>query len=259
MILDDILSHKLQDVESVAMRVSLAELKSRIGDADPPRGFEAALRAPRGRIGLIAEIKKASPSAGLIAADFDPVKQAAQYESAGADCLSVLTDSRFFQGSLADMQAARKTVKLPVLRKDFIVSEYQIFEARSAGADCILLIVAALSPRQIADYHALAKSLGLDVLVETHSEDEMMTALGLNATLIGINNRNLKDFVVDLAIFERVAPLAPPSALLVAESGVKTRDDVSRLLKAGAKAILVGETLMRSGDVEASASSLVGQ
>jgi indole-3-glycerol phosphate synthase len=259
MILDEILDYKRTEVEAAAAKISIAELKRICSDTPGPRNFEAALRSPKGRVGLIAEVKKASPSAGLICPDFDPGRQALSYEAAGADCLSVLTDRKFFQGSLDDLKAARAAVSIPVLRKDFVVSEYQIFEARAAGADCILLIVAALAPKQTADYRALAASLGLSVLVEAHSEDEMETAFNANATLIGINNRDLKTFNVDLATFERIAKSAGEQAALVAESGIKTRVDVTRVINAGAQAILVGETLMRSGDISASARELVGQ
>ncbi|HEY3332981.1 MAG TPA: indole-3-glycerol phosphate synthase TrpC [Capsulimonadaceae bacterium] len=259
MILDEIIAHKRTEVAAAASRVSLAELTARTVDASPVRDFHAALRSPKGRIGLIAEVKKASPSAGIIAPGFDPVRTATQYEAAGADCLSVLTDARYFQGSLADMQAARSAVSIPVLRKDFVISEYQVHEARAAGADCILLIVAALTPTEIADYHACATDLGLSVLVETHTEDEMRIALDSGATLIGINSRNLQTFVTDLGVIDRVAALVPPGITLVAESGIKTRADVDRVASGGAHAILVGETLMRSGNVAAGVAELVGR
>jgi len=248
-ILDEILLHKRSELEILRSRTDLAELKSRCGDAAPARDFADALKAPRGRLGLIAEVKKASPSAGLISPDFDPVAIAHQYESAGADCLSVLTDFKYFQGCIADMQAARAATGLPVLRKDFVVDEYQVYEARAAGADCVLLIVAALTDSQVADYLACAQELGMAVLVETHTEEEMQVALGARAKLIGINSRNLKSFVTDLSVVDRLAHQAPEDAILVAESGIKNRADVDRVMAAGARAILVGETLMRAGDV----------
>ena len=258
MILDEILSHKRTEVENARIACPLAELKARCADLAPTRGFERALRSPRGRVGLIAEVKKASPSAGVIAHDFDPARMARQYEDAGADCLSVLTDERYFQGCLDDMRAARTACGLPVLRKDFVVDEYQIYEARAAGADCILLIVAALSSGQVADLRALAGKLGLSALVETHDAAEMTTALEAGATLVGINSRDLKTFHVDLGVVETVARGVPEGVLLVAESGLKTGEDVRRVSAAGAGAILVGETLMRSGDVAQGVRSLLG-
>ncbi|MDR3707528.1 MAG: indole-3-glycerol phosphate synthase TrpC [Capsulimonadaceae bacterium] len=251
MILDEILVHKRSEVDAARIHRPLSGLKALCADAAPARDFVGALKNPNGRIGLISEIKKASPSAGIISPNFDPVAMARRYEHAGADCLSVLTDARFFQGRIEDMQAARTAVKLPVLRKDFVVDSYQLYEARAAGADCVLLIVAALSPAQVSELHGLARELGLAVLVEAHSEEEMTVALASGATLVGINSRDLRTFVTDLGVVERVAKSAPPHVTLVAESGVKTRADVDRLLAAGARAILVGETLMRTGDVGA--------
>lgn len=259
MILDEILAHKLTELEAARMRCPIADLKAACADAPAPRDFAGALRSPHGRVGLISEIKKASPSVGLIAPSFDPISMARLYEDAGADCLSVLTDARYFQGCLEDMQAARRAVKVPVLRKDFVIDEYQIYEARAASADCILLIVAALTASQVSDLHALATALGLAALVETHTQDEMDIALKSGATLIGINSRNLKTFVTDLSIVEQVAPSVPKHVTLVAESGIKTGADVDRLMAAGARAILVGETLMRTGNVAASISELAGR
>lgn len=258
MILDEILLNKRAELDAVRRRTSLAELRARCGDAPPVRDFVGALTRARGRIGLIAEIKKASPSAGVIAPDFDPISIAIRYEAAGADCLSVLTDTRYFHGRLGDMQAARAASMLPVLRKDFVVDEYQLYEARAAGADCILLIVAALSADQITDYLGIAADLGLAALVETHTEDEMAIAAQTKAKLIGINSRNLKTFVTDLSVVGRLAPLAPADATLTAESGIKARADVDRVLAAGARAILVGETLMRTSDVEGNIAALTG-
>jgi len=250
MILDEILAHKLTELEAARMRCPIADLKAACADAPAPRDFAGALRSPHGRVGLISEIKKASPSVGLIAPSFDPISMARLYEDAGA---------RYFQGCLEDMQAARRAVKVPVLRKDFVIDEYQIYEARAASADCILLIVAALTASQVSDLHALATALGLAALVETHTQDEMDIALKSGATLIGINSRNLKTFVTDLSIVEQVAPSVPKHVTLVAESGIKTGADVDRLMAAGARAILVGETLMRTGNVAASISELAGR
>lgn len=258
MILDEIIAHKRVEVDAARSRVPLSELKTRIADAPPPRLFEAGLRRRDGRMGLIAEIKKASPSAGVIAANFDHIAVARSYAAAGADCLSVLTDEKYFQGSLAYMSEARRASGLPVLRKDFTVSEYQIYEARVHGADAILLIVAALTAAEVYGFQSLARDLGLDVLVETHTEAEMEIAVRAGATLIGINSRNLQTFKTDLAVVERLAPMAGKS-LLVGESGIKTRGDVDRLAKCGVHAILVGESLMRAGDIGAAVKNLVGR
>lgn len=230
----------------------------RAADTAQPRAFEASLRRSDGRIGLIAEVKKASPSAGVICPDFDPVRIAKRYEAAGADCLSVLTDQRFFQGHLDYLTAIRSEVELPLLRKDFTIDPYQIYEARAAGADAILLIVAALTPGQIQEYAGLARDLGMAALVEVHTQEEMRIALAAQATLIGINSRDLKTFVTDLAVIERLATMVPPSATLVGESGIKSAADVLRLRNAGVHAILVGETLMRSPDIVAAVQALLG-
>jgi indole-3-glycerol phosphate synthase len=258
MYLDAILADKSEEVSELSRRVSVDEIKARIDYSNKPRDFFGALMKPNGRVGLIAEVKKASPSVGLIAADFDPVQRAQAYEAAGADCLSVLTDAKYFQGNLDHMTAARSAVSIPVLRKDFVVSDYQIYEARAAGADAVLLIVAALSSSQITDYLALAHELNLTALVETHSEEEMMVATKSNARLIGINSRNLKTFVTDLGVVEDMAKLAPEGSLLVAESAIKVRADVDRVIAAGARAILVGETLMRAATVKDAVEELVG-
>ncbi len=258
-ILDTILEHKHGEVAVRRVRVPGDEMQKRAQDMPPPRDFARALRSPRrGTIALIAEIKKASPSAGVIRADFYPAEIARAYADGGADCLSVLTDERFFQGSDAYLPQVRNSVNLPALRKDFIVDDYQIYEARTLGADAILLIVSALSPAQIADYAALAHSLGMAALVEVHTEPEMRTALAANATLIGINNRNLSTFSTDLGTTAQFAALVPPHVTLVAESGLKTRADIDTVRRAGAHAILVGETLMRSPDIAAALDDLLG-
>ena len=226
----------------------------------PPRDFSGALRQRRagGNTALIAEVKKASPSAGVIRADFDPVQIARAYHAAGADCLSVLTDERFFQGHDKHLPAVKAAVPLPVLRKDFIVDAYQIYEARLLGADAILLIAAALRPDQLKHYQDLAWMLGLTALVEVHTEREMEAALAANATLIGVNSRDLHRFVTDLSVVERLAAMAPPGVTLVAESGLKTVKDVARVARAGAHAILVGETLMRAPDIGDAVKGLLG-
>jgi indole-3-glycerol phosphate synthase len=223
------------------------------------RDFADALRFPRkGSVALIAEVKKASPSAGVIRADFDPVRIALEYEAAGASCLSVLTDEQFFQGSLRFLRQIRDATRLPILRKDFIIHERQILESVEAGADAILLIVAILSDEDLARFHAMARRAGLAALVEVHDETEMRRALAAGAEIIGINNRDLKTFKVDLAATEKLALLAG-GKILVAESGINSRVDVERVKRAGAQAILVGESLMRAKDLEAKVGELLGK
>ena len=273
-ILDTIVEHKFMEVADRRSRVSLDELKARLADASPTRGFARALRPgamPKAldghaapvepetkRVALIAEVKKASPSAGIIRADFDPVAIARTYEEAGANCLSVLTDEKFFQGHDDYLRAVREAVSIPMIRKDFCVDPYQIYETRVLGADAILLIVAALTPSQINEYHAIATEIGLDVLVETHTEEEMQVAVDAGATLVGINSRDLKRFITDLSAVDRLAPMAPAGSTLVAESGIKTPADVDRVRRAGAHAILVGESLMRQPDIAQAVKELMG-
>lgn len=260
---DDVLARICADKRAhVAARraaVPLADLERLAAAAAPTRGFARALRdrCRTGRPSLIAEIKRASPSRGLIRRDgFSPPDLARAYRAGGASCLSVLTDAPYFQGRDEDLGAARSAVDLPVLRKDFILDPYQVVESRAIGADCILLIVAALDDatmRMLADQ---ARSLSLDVLVEVHDEAEMDRALALPDVLLGVNNRNLKTLTVDLATFERLAPRAP-GRFLVAESGLKTPADVARVAAAGARAILVGESLMAQQDVTAAVHALL--
>ncbi|MEQ1853339.1 MAG: indole-3-glycerol phosphate synthase TrpC [Chthoniobacteraceae bacterium] len=211
------------------------------------RGFAAALDLGPAALGLIAEVKKASPSVGVIAEDFDPVAIARAYEAAGAHCVSVLTDEQFFQGRLSYLKQIREATRLPCLRKDFIIHEAQIFEASVAGADCILLIVAALDQPALEQLSQTAETLQMDVLVEVHTAEELERALDLGARLIGINNRNLHTFEVDLATTERLSEEVPDDVLLVSESGLKTRADTQRVFDAGCNAILVGESLIRAG------------
>jgi indole-3-glycerol phosphate synthase len=226
---------------------------------DDFRGFAAALDHGPDLLGLIAEVKKASPSAGVIAESFDPVQIARTYESAGAHAISVLTDEQFFQGHLSFMTKVRAAVSLPVLRKDFILHEAQIFEAIVAGADAILLIVAALDQPDLRRLHALALELQLDVLVEVHSLEELDRALEIDGLqMLGVNNRNLATFKVDLATTELLAEEVPEEVLLISESGIKTGEDARRVQAAGANVLLVGESLMRTGDVHAAAAELLG-
>jgi indole-3-glycerol phosphate synthase len=221
------------------------------------RGFRAAIDRGPDALGLIAEVKKASPSAGVIAETFDPVQIAKTYESAGANAISVLTDEQFFQGSLSFMTRVRAEVSIPVLRKDFILDEVQIYEAICAGADAILLIVAALDQPTLDRFHKIATDLQIDALVEVHTMEEMDRALEIDAQIIGINNRNLATFQVDLKTTEELSGEAPDNVVLVSESGIKTAEDTRRIIECGCNAILVGETLMRAPDVHAMVEELV--
>ena len=238
--------------------LSLAELDAAASQQTPPRGFEAALRAKAATgFALIAEIKKASPSKGLIRAQFDPPAHARAYEAGGAACLSVLTDAPYFQGHEDYLIAARAACALPVIRKDFMVDPWQCAEARAIGADAILIVVAALDDGQMAEIEAAAMERGMDVLVEVHNEAEMARAANLKSRLIGVNNRDLKRFVTDLGTTERLAPLAPEGTLLVGESGINAHADLLRLAKAGVRTFLVGESLMRQDDVSAATRALL--
>ena len=256
-LLDDIVAMKRLALAERRQAVPVGRLESQAGPLPRPRDLAVAL-APTGpgRVRLLAELKRASPVAGVLARDFDPVPRAPEYVAAGAAALSVLTDAHF-QGSLADLDAVRARVACPVLQKDFVVDEYQLWEARAHGADAVLLIVSILEPARLADLHQAATGLGLSVLVEVHDEGELESAARLGARLIGINNRDLKTFRTDLATTERLAPRAPAGARLVSESGVASRADVARVAAAGAHAILVGEALSRSGDPAAKIRELL--
>jgi indole-3-glycerol phosphate synthase len=262
-ILDTIVARKKVEVAGLPARtITAGDLQEALRRRGARRDFVAALRQSKAPVGLIAEVKKASPSAGLICEDFDPVVIAKQYEAAGASCISVLTDEKFFQGSLEYLARIRAAVSLPLLRKDFIIDARQILEAVEYGADAVLLIVRILDDARLRQFHDLAVQSGLAALVEVHDESELERALAAGAELIGVNNRNLDNFKVDLAVTERLAPLALAGSgnrLLVAESGIHTPGDVERLRRAGAKAILVGESLMRStGGIAGKVAELLG-
>jgi len=258
-ILGEILAHKRQEIATRKTETPLGVLTNSSSLSVSDRDFMDALHAVgKSDVALIAEVKKASPSAGIICADFNPVQTARIYEENGASCLSVLTDEKFFQGDRRHLLNIREKVQLPLLCKDFIVDEYQIHEARIWGADAILLIVAALDLKQLIEYSALAQELGMASLVEVHTEAEMQDALYAGAKLIGINSRDLNTFVTDLGTVERLAAMVPKDVTLVAESGIKTPADVRRVTDAGAKAILVGETLMRAPDIGAAVRELMG-
>jgi indole-3-glycerol phosphate synthase len=270
-ILETIVEEKKREVAKLPTRIiAVGDLRDAMLERGEPRDFIAALRKPKlGSVALIAEVKKASPSAGVICKDFDPVRIAKEYEAAGASCLSVLTDENFFQGSLDYLRQIRAAVKLPLLRKDFIIDERQILEAIEWGADAILLIVAILDDERLKKFHSLATDAGLAALVEVHDEAELDRAMNIGAQLIGVNNRDLKTFKVDLATTERLAARlvesrkskveSQPSTVLVAESGIHTHADVQRLAKCGAGAILVGESLVKQGDIHTKARELLGK
>lgn len=261
-ILDDILAHKRQEVAAQKQRVDMDTLVANISASnDVPRGFMKALQArvAIGGTAVIAEVKKASPSMGVIRASFDPVAIAESYAAAGATCLSVLTDEKYFQGSGRYLRLIRAAVGLPLLRKDFIVDEYQIVEARALGADAILLIVAALSDDELAAFTRLAHDLGLDVLVEVHDEAECERALKLPLRVIGVNNRNLHDFSVSLDTTRRIKAMVPPDYLVVSESGIHSRADIDALQADGVSAFLVGGALMQADDPGTALAALLAK
>lgn len=258
MILDKILEHKIKEVANAKARVPLDLLQNQAATMGTTRGFTRALKSQAAAgTAIIAEVKKGSPSKGIIREDFDPVEIARTYESAGATCLSVLTDKNFFYGDLSFLVQISAAVKIPLLRKEFIVDPYQIFEARAAGADAILLIAAALGEKELIEFTELATELDLDVLLEVHNEEELAIALNVPAELIGINNRDLRSFVTDLGITERLLPKIGNDRLVVSESGINSREDIVRLQKAGAGAFLVGESLMRENDISGKLQQLL--
>ena len=247
MILDEIVANKRTEIQHRQQRISIAKFRTRAESVPAPRNFADALVGEN--VALIAEIKRASPSRGELNAQADPRRLVQTYAAGGAAAISVLTDKEYFGGSLNDLKLVRVAVQAPILRKDFIVDEYQVYESRALQADAILLIVRVLADAQLRDYLALAESLGMSALVEIHDEADLERALAANARVIGINNRNLADFTVDLATTERLAPGIARDKIVVAESGVFTRADVERAARAGARAVLVGEALMRAQNV----------
>lgn len=251
--LDEIIAHKRCELQDREEATPLGEVCRRAAAASPPRPF--ALSA---RMSLIAEVKRRSPSKGPLSLDLDPVEQARAYEAGGASAISVLTDRRYFGGSFEDLAAVRAAVQLPVLCKDFILSPYGVYEARSWGADIVLLIVAALDDRSLIQLHGCVRELGMTPLVEVHDQHELARAIAAGAELIGINNRDLTDFAVDLLTTEYLAPLVPDDITVVSESGIATRGDVERVARAGARVVLVGETLVRSADPAATIRELLG-
>jgi indole-3-glycerol phosphate synthase len=249
-ILTKILTHKVAEVAEKQQRVQLPQMQEWAKEAGPIRPFEAMLRAAKSanKAGVIAEIKRASPSKGILREDFDPMAIARSYQFGGATCLSVLTDNEFFKGGGPVLELARKACSLPALRKDFIIDPYQIYETKVLGGDCLLLIVSALDDAQLNDLYALAKEQMLDVLIEVHDEQEMQRALALNPTMIGVNNRNLHTFEVDLDITLRLHAMAPSDSLLVTESGIHTADDIQKMQDNDINTFLVGEAFMRAPD-----------
>ncbi len=264
-ILQQIVETKKQEVVAAKSRVSMEELKARCAAAEGPRNFfAAATREPDGLVNIIAEVKKSSPSAGTMREDFDPVAVAQAYHAAGADALSVLTDEQYFKGKLEYIAQVKAAVPLPVLRKDFIIDPYQIYEARAAGADAILLIAEILSDSMLIDLQILAAELRLTTLIEVHELDSLLrvrSTIGFplrSYSLLGINNRDLRNFTVDLATTIRLAEFVEDKQILVAESGIKDKSDVQRMASAGVRTLLIGETLMRSGDVGGTMANLKG-
>ncbi len=258
--LDRICADKQAHISAMKAKKSLANLEDQIKQQTLPRGFKKKIAdcSDKGKAALIAEVKKASPSKGIIREDFDPAKIAAIYESAGATCLSVLTDAPYFQGQDDYLVAVRNAVSLPVLRKDFMLDPYQIIESRALGADCVLLIMAALSDSQAAELNDLAVQLGMSVLVEVHDRDELERAIALHPGMIGVNNRNLGTLVVDINTAHTLANDIPGECIKIAESGINTNEELTQLRESGYHAFLVGESLMRQDDIGAAVQKLLG-
>jgi indole-3-glycerol phosphate synthase len=256
-ILDQIVTSKRREIESARSLVSEVELEKRIAGLESGRGFTRTLARPGG-VQIIAEVKKASPSAGVLRADFDPVAIARTYEQHGADCLSVLTDQPYFQGSLADLTAIHEVVQLPLLRKDFILDRYQLLEARTAGADAVLLIAEILPGKRLSELHREAIALSLDVLVELHDAAQLPRVLDTGAILVGINNRDLRTFATRLEHTIELIPRIPSNVIVVSESGIRTHADLKRLEAVGVRAVLVGESLMRAADIGTALDALRG-
>jgi indole-3-glycerol phosphate synthase len=266
-ILDQIIDTKREEIAAAKSRVSLEELKSRARGMEKPRNFFQAVTNPGKKpVNLIAEVKKASPSAGVIRADFDPAEIARQYEAAGADALSVLTDEKYFQGKMDDLRAVRAAVSLPVLRKDFLIDAYQVYESRAAGADAVLLIAECLETSHLIDLQILATELTMTCLIEVHDLDNLMRVrdqvIGFphrSYSLLGINNRDLRTFKTDLGTTLRMCELVADRRVLVSESGIKTAQDIRKLKEAGVAAVLIGEELMRSGDIGEKIGEMFGE
>lgn len=257
MILNTIIAHKQKELEIEQQQMPLAELESKLANLPPTKNFQGAISQP-GNINLIAEVKKKSPSKGIIREDFDPIQIAETYTENGAAAISVLTDIQFFDGSLEYLSSIREVVDVPLLRKDFTIDPYHIYQARVAGADAILLIVAVLTPDQLREFMDIAESLSLASLVEVHTETELKIALDVGAEIIGINNRDLRTFHTDLATTFRLRESIPTEKVVVSESGIYSRVDVESLREAGVNAILVGESLMRSPDIGEQVRKLIG-
>lgn len=255
MILDDIVAHKRQELAAAKLQQPLADVKARAASAPAPRQFGTALR--QGGLSVIAEVKRKSPAKGVLNQAVDPAQQAGLYARAGARAVSVLTDQRFFDGANADLEMVRQKVALPLLRKDFTIDEYHVYEARAIGADAVLLIVRALDQAELTGFQALARELGMDALVEVHNESEIERALAAGSSLVGINNRDLATMAVDVAATVRLRPLIPTGVTLVSESGIRSPDDVRDVTGVGIDAILVGEALMSAGDPGATLRSFL--